>query len=91
MRDRDTMKCKNLKVYVENIDCYMLASLDGCLQKWIDDHQECEIVDFREIKNRLIIFYKENPKYETTSIGPRPPKPLGADDDDKLLGERGWA
>jgi hypothetical protein len=27
------------------------------LQKWIDDHQSCEIVDFREIKNRLIIFY----------------------------------
>ena len=58
------MKCKDLKVYVENIDCYMLASLDGCLQKWIDDHQEFEIVDFREIKNRLIIFYKENHKSE---------------------------
>ena len=90
MRDRDTMKCKDLRVYVENIDCYMLASLEGCLEKWIDEHQDCEIVDFREIKDRLIIFYKENPKYETTSIGPRPPRPLGADDDEKLS-ERGWA
>lgn len=59
MWDRDPMKCKDLKVYVENIDCYMLASLEGCLQKWIDDHQSCEIVDFREIKDRLIIFYKD--------------------------------
>ena len=54
------MKCKGLKVYTQNIDCYMLASLDGCLQKWIDDHQHCEIVDFREIKDHLIIFYKES-------------------------------
>lgn len=84
------MKCKDLKVYVENLDCYMLASLQGCLQKWIDEHQECEVVAFNEIKNNLIIFYKENPKYETTTIGPRPPKPLGADDDEKLS-ERGSA
>ena len=79
MRDRDTMRCKDLKVYVENIDCYMLASLQGCLQKWIDEHQDCEIVDFREIKDNLIIFYKENSKSEITSFGPRPPKPLGSD------------
>ena len=69
------MKCKDLKVYVEKIDCYMLVSLQGCLQKWIDEHQECEIVDFREIKDNLIIFYKENSKSETTSFGPRPPNP----------------
>ena len=75
------MKCKDLKVYVENIDCYMLASLEGCLQKWIDDHQECEIVYFREIKDRLIIFYK----------APEVPLKIESDDDDKLLGERGWA
>ena len=78
------MKCKDLKVYVENIDCYMLASLEGCLQKWIDEHQECEIADFREIKNRLIIFYKENK-------APEVPLKIESDDDDKLLGERGWA
>ena len=82
------MKCKGLKVYVENIDCYMLASLGGCIQKWIDEHQDCEIVDFREIKDRLIIFYKEDLK-SVTSIGPRPPEPLGADD--HKLSERGWA
>lgn len=79
------MKCKNLKVHVENIDCYMLASLEGCLQKWIDDHQECEVVDFREIKNHLIIFYKEDK-------APEVPLKTGLEQDyEKLLGERGWA
>ncbi len=85
MRDRDTMKCKDLKVYVENIDCYMLASLQGCLQKWIDEHQECEVVDFREIKNHLIIFYKENK-------APEVPLKIESDEDTyKKLSERGWA
>ena len=79
------MKCKDLKVYVENIDCYMLASLEGCLQKWIDEHQECEVVDFREIKNHLIIFYKEEKAPEI------PLKIESDDDDEKLLGERGCA
>jgi hypothetical protein len=79
------MKCKDLKVYVENIDCYMLASLEGCLQKWIDDHQSCEIVDFREIKDRLIIFYKEEK-------APEVPLKIGYDEDSyKKLSERGWA
>ena len=77
------MKCKGLKVYVENIDCYLLASLDGCLQKWIDDHQDCEIVDFREIKNRLIIFYRE---IEVPQI----PLDVMMDTNTKLS-ERGWA
>lgn len=85
MRDRDTMKCKDLKVYVENIDCYMLASLQGCLQKWIDEHQECEVVDFREIKNHLIIFYKEN---KVTDVQLK----TGLEQDyEKLLAERGLA
>ena len=79
------MKCRDLKVYVENIDCYMLASLEGCLQKWIDEHQECEIVDFREIKDRLIIFYKENKATEV-------PLKTGLEQDyEKLLCERGLA
>lgn len=85
MRDRDTMKCKDLKVYVENLDCYMLASLQGCLQKWIDEHQECEVVDFREIKDRLIIFYKEN---KVTDVQLK----TGLEQDyEKLLAERGLA
>ena len=74
--------CKGLKVHVENIDAYMLASLDGCLQKWIDEHQNCEIVDFREIKSRLIIFYRENYVPDTSS---------GVTDEDAKLFERGWA
>ena len=79
------MKCRDLKVYVENIDCYLLASLEGCLQKWIDEHQECEIVDFREIKDRLIIFYKENKATEV-------PLKTGLEQDyEKLLCERGLA
>lgn len=85
MRDRDTMKCKDLKVYVENIDCYMLASLQGCLQKWIDEHQECEVVAFNEVKNNLIIFYKEN---KVTDV---PLKIESVEDTYKKLSERGLA
>ena len=79
------MKCKDLKVYVARIDCYMLVSLQGCLQKWIDDHQECEIIDFREIRDNLIIFYKENKASEV-------PLKTGLElDYEKLLAERGSA
>lgn len=80
------MKCKGLKIYVENIDCYMLASLDGCLQKWIDEHEDCEIVDFREIKDRLIIFYREPPE-----ITEEPFCSGEVTVDEAKLSERGWA
>ena len=61
MWDSDTMKCKDLKVYVENIDCYMLASLDGCLQTIFEGVDEISSVSVFSVEYCDRFSFSNNP------------------------------